>query len=69
MVRDPRNLDQNPVVIDPAKVDAVLKDRPTSVTNPMAPPDDVIEDDGKGEPRDRHADRPPTRRPPPSHSA
>lgn len=29
MTLDPRNLDQNPLVIDPANVDAVLNDRPT----------------------------------------
>ncbi len=34
MVRDPRRLDQNTVVIDPANVDAVLDDRPTPVTKP-----------------------------------
>ncbi|HSI42179.1 MAG TPA: hypothetical protein VLA00_16670 [Xanthobacteraceae bacterium] len=38
MVRDPRMLDQNPVVIDPADVDAVLKDEPTPVSNPLRPP-------------------------------
>lgn len=38
MVRDPRRLDQNTVVIDPANVDAVLDDRPTPVTKPSEPP-------------------------------
>jgi len=38
MVRDPRRLDQNPVVIDPANVEAVLKDRPTAVSDPRRPP-------------------------------
>lgn len=38
MVRDPRRLDQNPVVVDPANVDAVLDDRMTAVSDPLAPP-------------------------------
>ncbi|MCS0501533.1 hypothetical protein [Ancylobacter mangrovi] len=38
MVRDPRRLDQNPVVTDPANVDAVLEDRATDVSNPLKPP-------------------------------
>ena len=37
MTRDPRELDQNPVVIDPANVDAVLKDRPTPASAPLTP--------------------------------
>lgn len=45
MVRDPRRLDQNPVVIDPANVDAVLDDRPTPVSNPSQPPLDEIKND------------------------
>lgn len=49
MARDPRNLDQNPVVIDPANVDAVLEDRPTKVTDPLAPPLDEVVDDASDE--------------------
>ncbi|WP_051661221.1 hypothetical protein [Bosea sp. 117] len=55
-MRDPRQLDQNPVVIDPANVDAVLNDRPTPVTSPRKPPLDDIDDedsprqDGDGNP-------------------
>jgi hypothetical protein len=45
MVRDPRRLDQNPVVIDPANVDAVLDDRPTPVSNPSQPALDEIKND------------------------
>lgn len=45
MVRDPRRLDQNTIVIDPANVDAVLNDRPTPVTNPSAPPLDEVRND------------------------
>lgn len=45
MARDPRELDQNPVVIDPANVDAVLDDRPTPVTDPLAPPLDEVHND------------------------
>lgn len=37
MTRDPRNLDQNPLVIDPANVDAVLHDRPTPASPPLKP--------------------------------
>ncbi|MBS7542729.1 hypothetical protein [Ancylobacter oerskovii] len=37
MTRDPRRLDQNPVVIDPADVDAVLDDRPTPPGDPLKP--------------------------------
>ncbi len=37
MTRDPRTLDQNPVVIDPANVDAVLNDRPTPASPALAP--------------------------------
>ncbi|MBS7538396.1 hypothetical protein [Ancylobacter lacus] len=44
-MRDPRTLDQNPVVIDPANVDAVLEDRPTAVTSPARPPAGEIDDD------------------------
>lgn len=43
MVRDPRQLDQNPVVIDPADVDAVLDDRPTPVSPTLQPPLDEVE--------------------------
>lgn len=42
MVRDPRQLDQNPVVIDPADVDAVLDDRPTPPGNPLKPALDEV---------------------------
>ncbi|MCJ8143354.1 hypothetical protein MKI84_10550 [Ancylobacter sp. A5.8] len=42
MVRDPRLLDQNPVVIDPADVDAVLDDKPTPPGNPLKPPLDEV---------------------------
>lgn len=45
MARDPRRLDQNPVVIDPANIDAVLNDRPTPVTNASEPPLDEIKND------------------------
>lgn len=45
MARDARRLDQNPVVIDPANVDAVLHDRPTPVSDPSAPPLDEVHDD------------------------
>ncbi|GLK70930.1 hypothetical protein KHC23_09185 [Ancylobacter dichloromethanicus] len=45
MVRDPRKLDQNPVVVDPANVDAVLDDRTTSVTSPLRPPLDEVDND------------------------
>lgn len=45
MVRDPRTLDQNPVVVDPANVDAVLEDRPTDVSDPKAPPLGEIRND------------------------
>ena len=56
MVRDPRLLDQNPVVIDPANVDAVLEDRPTAVSDPAKPPLEEIHNDnhptdGKSEKR------------------
>lgn len=37
MTRDPRNLDQNPLVIDPANVDAVLNDRPTPASPALKP--------------------------------
>lgn len=43
-MRDPRRLDQNPVVIDPANVEAVLEDRPTPVSSPSKPPSDEIDD-------------------------
>jgi hypothetical protein len=43
MVRDPRTLDQNPVVIDPADVDAVLEDRPTPGGNPLKPSLDEVD--------------------------
>ncbi|MFT0862456.1 hypothetical protein [Ancylobacter sp. G4_0304] len=42
MVRDPRTLDQNPVVIDPADVDAVLDDTPTPAGNPLKPAMDEV---------------------------
>ncbi|GAB4067588.1 hypothetical protein KHC28_18235 [Ancylobacter sonchi] len=42
MVRDPRQLDQNPVVIDPADVDAVLEDRPTPPGPPLQPALDEV---------------------------
>lgn len=45
MARDPRQLDQNPVVIDPANVDAVLDDRPTPVSDPLKPPLDEVHND------------------------
>lgn len=45
MVRDPRQLDQNPVVVDPANVDAVLDDRLTEVSDPLAPPLDEVDND------------------------
>lgn len=45
MARDPRTLDQNPVVVDPANVDAVLEDRPTAVSDPLAPPLDEVDND------------------------
>lgn len=45
MVRDPRTLDQNPVVVDPANVEAVLDDRLTDVSDPNAPPLDEITND------------------------
>ncbi|WP_250152551.1 hypothetical protein [Ancylobacter radicis] len=45
MVRDPRILDQNPVVVDPANVDAVLEDRTTDVSDSKAPPLDEIHND------------------------
>ncbi|MCK0209292.1 hypothetical protein MWN33_14750 [Starkeya koreensis] len=47
MVRDPRQLDQNPVVIDPANVDAVLDDRLTKVSDPLAPPLDEVDNDNR----------------------
>lgn len=43
MVRDPRTLDQNPVVIDPADVDAVLDDKPTKTSPPLQPPMDEVD--------------------------
>ncbi|MCK0197185.1 hypothetical protein MWN34_09695 [Ancylobacter sp. 6x-1] len=43
-MRDPRLLDQNPVVVDPANVDAVLDDRPTPVTSPKDPPLAEVDD-------------------------
>lgn len=45
MARDPRLLDQNPVVIDPANVDAVLEDRPTAVSDPSKPPLEEVHND------------------------
>ncbi|MCB4768171.1 hypothetical protein LGR54_06100 [Ancylobacter sp. Lp-2] len=42
MVRDPRQLDQNPIVIDPADVDAVLDDRPTPPGHPLKPALDEV---------------------------
>ncbi len=45
MARDPRELDQNPVVIDPANVDAVLEDRPTPVSDLLKPPLDEVHND------------------------
>lgn len=45
MVRDPRQLDQNPVVVDPANVDAVLEDRATDVSSPLAPPLEEVHND------------------------
>lgn len=54
MVRDPRQLDQNPVVIDPANVEAVLKDRPTAVSSPFRPPLDEVDNDNH--PADGDAD-------------
>lgn len=45
MVRDPRRLDQNPVVTDPANVDAVREERLTAVSNPLKPPLDEISND------------------------
>jgi hypothetical protein len=67
MVRDPRRLDQNPVVIDPANVDAVLDDRTTAVSDPLAPPLDEVDNDNHpvdGKPAARSAGRlePKTRR-------
>lgn len=37
MTRDPRNLDQNPLVIDPANVEAVLNDRPAPASPALKP--------------------------------
>ena len=45
MVLDPRRLDQNTVVVDPANVDAVLEDRTTAVSNPLKPPLDEVHND------------------------
>lgn len=60
MVRDPRRLDQNPVVIDPADVEAVLNDTPTPVSDPRQPPlDEVSHDDEPSDalPRERSGGR------------
>ncbi|WP_421700315.1 hypothetical protein [Ancylobacter sp.] len=60
MVRDPRTLDQNPVVVDPANVDAVLDDRTTAVSNPLTPPLDEVDNDNSpadGEPARRDGGR------------
>ncbi len=60
MVRDPRTLDQNPVVVDPANVDAVLDDRTTAVSNPLKPPLDEVDNDNHpvdGEPARRDGGR------------
>ncbi|MGU3494956.1 hypothetical protein ACLBXM_13015 [Xanthobacteraceae bacterium A53D] len=64
MTRDPRTLDQNPVVVDPANVDAVLNDRPT----PARPPLKAPLEENKSEYKDRPAandDRAPDVRVPP----
>ncbi|WGD31907.1 hypothetical protein AncyloWKF20_08825 [Ancylobacter sp. WKF20] len=45
MARDPRTLDQNPVVVDPANIDAVLDDRLTDVSDPKTPPMGEIRND------------------------
>ncbi|QIB32717.1 hypothetical protein [Ancylobacter pratisalsi] len=45
MVRDPRRLDQNPVVVDPANVDAVLEDRATDISSPLKPPLEEVHND------------------------
>lgn len=62
MARDPRLLDQNPIVIDPADVDAVLDDRPTPVTPAHRPPMSEIDSDNDDTPSDHskrdEADRP-----------
>ncbi|MFK8250397.1 hypothetical protein [Ancylobacter terrae] len=50
MARDPRLLDQNPIVIDPADVDAVLDDRPTPVSPANRPPMAEIDSDNDDAP-------------------
>ncbi|WP_043879139.1 hypothetical protein [Azorhizobium caulinodans] len=66
MTRDPRTLDQNPLVVDPANEDAVLNDRPSParppLEGPLAPNDAEYEDSA---PDDR---RPPDVRVPPDQS-
>ena len=60
MVLDPRKLDQNTVVIDPANVDAVLEDRTTAVSDPLHPPLGEVDNDNHptdGEPAARDGGR------------
>ncbi|MBB3771924.1 hypothetical protein FHS55_002533 [Angulomicrobium tetraedrale] len=60
MARDPRLLDQNPVVIDPADVEAVLKDEPTPISDPRHPPLEEVSNDnapGDGKAKERTAGR------------
>ncbi|TCK28873.1 hypothetical protein EV667_2887 [Ancylobacter aquaticus] len=60
MVLDPRKLDQNTVVVDPANVDAVLEDRTTAVSDPLAPPLGEVDNDNHptdGEPAERDGGR------------
>ncbi|WP_428030689.1 hypothetical protein [Ancylobacter sp.] len=60
MVLDPRKLDQNTVVVDPANIDAVLEDRTTAVSDPLKPPLGEVDNDNHpvdGEPAERDGAR------------
>ncbi|WP_035713204.1 hypothetical protein [Azorhizobium doebereinerae] len=65
MTRDPRTLDQNPLVVDPANVDAVLHDRPSPSRPPLKAPlaENDAEYDDAAAMKDR---RPPDVRVPPA---
>ncbi len=65
MTRDPRTLDQIPLVIDPANVDAVLNDRPSPAAPPLKAPLDETSAEYSDKP-DPKADQPPDNVPLPS---
>ncbi|GGF69849.1 hypothetical protein GCM10007301_31960 [Azorhizobium oxalatiphilum] len=64
MTRDARNLDQNPLVVDPANLDAVLKDRPSPARPPLKEPLKEHHAEYKDQPREKEDGHPDARVPP-----